>query len=181
MSLSEVWKDIPDFEGYYQVSNYGNVKSLDRVITNSSGRKSIYKGKKRKPSPCEYRMIVLSKLGKIKCLKISRLVAKLFVPNPNNHEVVNHIDGQKYNDHFANLEWCTYSHNTLHAFDNNLNKRKNNVPGVFFDPNRGKWASYLYRNSKNIFVGRFESELEAVTEREVALNEYNKNKALINQ
>ena len=168
----EKWKDIKGYEGYYKISNYGNVKSIDRIVTYSSGKKVFYKSKKRKASISEYRMIVLCKNRRCKGFKISRLVAEHFLNKKNGKNIVNHIDGNKHNDNVNNLEWCTYSENTLHAFNNNLNKKKNEVSGVFFEKRRNKWASYIYRNNKNIFVGRFNTEEEAIKERENELKKY---------
>ena len=165
----EIFKDIPDYMGYYQVSNFGNIRSVDRKVTYRDGKKVFYRGKERATSKSEYNLAVLSKGGKIRAFKVSRLVAKLFIPNPKKLKVVNHIDGNKHNDHFSNLEWCTTSENNIHAFELNLSKKKNKVSGVFFEERRKKWASYLYRGGKNIFIGRFETEREAVLARELAL------------
>lgn len=178
--MDEIWKDVPFYEDYYQVSNYGNVRTKDRVIENIEGKKIFYKSKDRKPSISEYRMIALSKNGYVKMFKISRIVASLFVDGRSEiRKIVNHIDGNKHNDFYKNLEWCSYSENAIHAFDSNLNKRKNKTTGVFFDKKRNKWASYLYRDNKNIFIGRFTSEKEAETAYNNKLNEYNLCKATI--
>ncbi len=167
----EKWKQIKGYEGLYEISNHGRVRSMDRVVTYSNGNKVNYKGKIRKASCSEYRLIALSKKGKVKMFKISRLVANHFIPKKVGKNIVNHMDGNKYNDHFLNLEWCTYSENTLHAFDTGLNKSKNKVPGVFFQTSRKKWASYLYRDGKNIFIGRFKTKEEAVKKRQKYLDE----------
>jgi len=172
----EIWKDIRGYEGYYSVSSYGNIRSCDREVVYSNGNVVKYKGKPRKPSLSDYRMIALSRDGAVKVVKISRLVASHFILRTKDKTIVNHIDGNKHNDHVHNLEWCNYSENSLHAFKNNLHSRKNKVSGVFFDQNRGKWASYLYRDNKNIFVGRFETEQEAVLARDVKLKERGESK-----
>jgi hypothetical protein len=169
----EIWKEIPKYEGYYEISNYGNVRTLDRVIINSKGVKSYYGGKVRKPSVNEYRIIILSKNGTAKGFKISRLVALLFVGGGNSvKNIVNHIDGNKLNDHYENLEWCTTSYNIIHSFENGMSSKKNEVPGVFYDKKRNKWASYLYRDNKNIFIGRFNTEQEAINKRKIAEDDY---------
>lgn len=161
----EEWADIKGFEGFYQVSNFGRIRSLDRVIRYSNGATAKHKGVIRRASVCEYRMAVLSRNNKICALKISRLVALNFVKNPNDLMVVNHIDGNKLNDHFSNLEWCTYSRNSVHAFEIGLSKKVNKTPGVFYESRRGLWAAYIYRGDKNIFVGRVSSEGEAAAAR----------------
>jgi hypothetical protein len=157
----EKWKDIKDYEYLYQVSNHGNIRSLDRIVEYSNGKKALHKGRiKSQPTNCktEYRIAVLSKNNKQRAFKISRLVAFAFIDNKNDLPVVNHIDGNKKNDHFSNLEWCTYSHNSLHAFDNGLSKKKSKYTGVGWDKNRNKYGAYVYRDNKNLFVGRFDTE-----------------------
>jgi hypothetical protein len=114
-------------------------------------------------------MIALSRGGKVKMFKISRVVAIHFVPKIDGKNIVNHKDGNKYNDKSNNLEWCTYSENSLHAISKKLKVNKNKVSGVFFEERRNKWSSYLYRNNKNMFLGRFESEKEAIEAKKSAL------------
>ena len=119
----EIWKDIDGFEGYYQVSNMGRVKSVARTIfirTNIVG--------KTKPLSIKDRIISLQKeRGKYFAaslwingvgvrIRVHRLVAKAFIPNPKNKSEVNHIDGNKENNKSSNLEWATASENRTHAF-----------------------------------------------------------------
>ncbi len=126
----EIWKDIPDYEGIYQVSNLGNVKSLDRKTLVLRGtNKSFYctyKGKEIKPkiSTDGYYFVNACKNGKQKPLYYHRLVALLFIPNPENKLEVNHIDGNKGNNCITNLEWCTNKENVRHAHDIGLIKPK---------------------------------------------------------
>lgn len=167
----EIWKDIKGYEGLYQISNYGEVRSLDRTVVYCNGKKARYKSKIRKASNSDYRLIALSKKGNVKVYKISRLVALHFIPKIKGKNIVNHKDGNKYNDYVNNLEWCTYSENIIHAIDNNLKPKKNKVSGVFYEKRRGKWASYLYRNNKNIFIGRFDNYEDAVAQRKKVLDE----------
>ena len=113
--IEEQWKDIAGYEGLYQVSSYGRVKSLHRYGT---------KGGILKPglSNNKYLIIILSKNNKIKINLIHRLVALHFIVNSNNKPQVNHKDGNKQNNYYKNLEWCTYSENTQHAYDTGLKK-----------------------------------------------------------
>ena len=172
--MDEMWKDIPNYEDYYQVSNYGNVRTKERLITNVNGKKNLYKSKERKPSISDYRMIALSKKGFVKMFKISRIVATLFVDGRNAvRKIVNHIDGNKHNDFYKNLEWCSYSENAIHA--SNLYKRYDKNIGVFFDKKRNKWTSYLYRDNKNLFIGRFVTEKEALDAKSKFEAEWQKN------
>ena len=104
----EIWKDIPNYEGLYQISNFGNVKSL---ISN----------KILKPSKDRFGYVRFNALKdkKQKTLRIHRLVMEIF--NPINTTMqVNHIDGNKLNNNSNNLEWLTRKENIQHAFKNNL-------------------------------------------------------------
>lgn len=112
----EIWKDIEGYEGLYQVSNLGNVKSLDRKYNGSNqfGSKfiGIKKGKTlKKQLKRNYYCVALIKKTKAKYFLIHRLVAQAFIPNPNNYPQVNHIDENKHNNCVDNLEWCTSSYN----------------------------------------------------------------------
>ena len=116
----EVWKDIQGFEGQYQISNYGRVKSFYR---NEEGFVRIISTNK-----LGYKWIGLRKPGMNAPTHslIHRLVALHFVPNPDpeNLREINHKDGNKENNYFENLEWCTRSYNIKHAFDNGLKANK---------------------------------------------------------
>lgn len=105
----EEWKEIPDYENIYSISDLGNVKST-------------YSNKILKPSSDRYGYVRFSatKNKKQKTLRIHRLVAELFIPNPLNLPQVNHIDGNKLNCAKSNLEWTTDSDNKLHAYANGL-------------------------------------------------------------
>lgn len=123
----EVWKDIKGFEGYYQVSNKARVRSVDRIIdgVNQWGkitfsRKSIIR--KGSISRSGRRRVNLYRDGTMKTIPIHRLVATAFVPNPKGYNIVNHKDGNPLNNLPDNLEWCTASHNTRHAYEMGLAK-----------------------------------------------------------
>jgi len=105
---NEVWKDIKHFEGLYQVSNCGNVRSLS-----FSRSKNVCELQKI----CKngYSCVNLSKHNSQYPWKISRLVATTFIPNPENKPEVNHIDGNTKNDALKNLEWVTTKENAIHA------------------------------------------------------------------
>jgi len=119
----EAWRDIQGFEGIYQVSNKGNVRSLDRIITYSDGRVYNYSGKKLALTSVNnpgYINVKLSVNQKIITKDIHVLVANAFIDNPENKPWVNHIDGNKLNNNDWNLEWSTMSENAVHALDNGL-------------------------------------------------------------
>lgn len=119
----EIWKDIKGYEGYYQVSNLGRVRSLDRVCyqRHYSGVMSRHyrKGRIIKGSARGGRKtVLLAKNGEEKTFPVSRLVALHFIPNPNNYPVINRLDANTMNNRADNLEWCTQSHNIQYAYDN---------------------------------------------------------------
>lgn len=106
-----MWKWIPGYENIYKANEHGEVysnyhKRLLQPYTGSDG----------------YLRVNLSKNSKAKITMVHRIVAELFIPNPKNLPVVNHIDGNKRNPDISNLEWVTYSENSNHAFSNGLSK-----------------------------------------------------------
>jgi hypothetical protein len=114
--IIEIWKDVPEYEGLYQVSNLGRIKSLPRNGTRNSSR--ILKPR----VDLGYERVWLSKADVVKPHKISRIVASVFILNPFNKPEVNHIDGNKSNNNVNNLEWVTKSENIKHAFNTGLAK-----------------------------------------------------------
>lgn len=112
--MDEIWKDITGFEGMYQVSNQGRVRSLDRTITMKNGGTRFCKGKVLKPTVNSSGYLHLG-LGKGVYQYVHRLVAQEFLPNPDNLPEVNHEDGDKRNNEVTNLRWVTPSENQLHS------------------------------------------------------------------
>lgn len=122
----EEWKDIEGYEGFYQVSTHGRVKSLDRLVWdewNQCYRK--YKERILRPGKSKrgYMVVVLSKSGETTPVKVHRLVLSSFSKNPYNKPQVNHKDGDKSNNVLSNLEWATCSENMIHAYKNGLCSR----------------------------------------------------------
>ena len=111
--IIEIWKDVKGYEGSYQVSNLGRVKSLDRIIVYSNGRIHNQKGKNINGfiNTSGYMSVDLYKNGKSKKHYIHRLVATMFIDNPRDKNEINHIDENKLNNCAKNLEWCTSSEN----------------------------------------------------------------------
>ena len=103
----EEWKDIIGYEGKYQVSNIGNVRSLDYMHTGKT------KELKQDTNRYGYKMVRLCKNGNMKAFSVHRLAAIAFIPNPSDYPQVNHKDENKSNNNVDNLEWCTneYNHN----------------------------------------------------------------------
>lgn len=113
----EIWKEIPGYEGSFEVSNLGNFRSKDRQVPSRWGGTRLYPGKPLKVEVMEdgYKRIVLMQNAKKKRYMCHRLVAKTFIPNTENKPFVNHIDGDRGNNCVENLEWCTQSENEQHA------------------------------------------------------------------
>lgn len=114
--MNEIWKDINGYDGKYQISNLGNIRSFSRW-KNGALMKPTFCGK---PGP--YKKVVLVKTGRKdkKQEYIHRLVATHFIPNPDNLSEVNHIDGDTLNNIVDNLEWCTRQYNAKHASEHGL-------------------------------------------------------------
>lgn len=111
---NEIWKDIEGYVGYYQISNFGRVRSLDRKVPyKTSGR--FVKGKLLTTwlNNDGYVRVTLCTDGKNKHFTTSRLVASAFIPNPDMLPEVNHKDFNTKNNHVSNLEWCTQGENIL--------------------------------------------------------------------
>jgi len=118
--MLEIWRDIKNYEGIYEVSNLGRIKSISRNGTIKENR--ILKPNK----VMGYSQVGLQKYGTRKYKKIHRLVAEAFIPNPENKKEVNHKDGNKTNNCVDNLEWVTTSENQLHSYY----ELKNNIKSV---------------------------------------------------
>ena len=107
---NEEWRDVVGYEGIYEVSNMGNVRNKKTLRV-------------RKPfiSYHNYVRVPLRKNNKSKNFSIHRLVAEAFIPNPENKETVNHINGDKTDNRVENLEWCTYEENSIKSIEQKLN------------------------------------------------------------
>ncbi|MFG3613126.1 NUMOD4 domain-containing protein [Rummeliibacillus stabekisii] len=122
--MTEEWKTIKSYEGYYEVSNLGNIRSLARVVIGKNGLRYHVDMKILKPglTKAGYNTVSLHKNSSRKTFYIHKLVAEHFIPNLHNKRVVNHLDGNKTNNQVSNLEWATYSENSRHALATGLFK-----------------------------------------------------------
>ena len=111
--MQEIWKDINGYEGIYQVSNLGNVRSFKYSIEGKLLKRGLDKD--------GYYQYILCKNGKKKSVREHKLVAEAFIPNPSNYICVNHRDENKTNNNVKNLEWCSV------AYNNSYGNRLNNV------------------------------------------------------
>ena len=131
--MEEIWKDIKGYEGLYQVSTLGRVRSVSHEVIDSIGRHSIKEGKAlslRKSTQTGYPTINLTKNGKYTSFNVHRLVAEAFIPNPNNLPCVNHKDESRDNNVVDNLEWCTYGYNNMYG---TAPERRNKSLREYFD------------------------------------------------
>ena len=118
MQTEEAWKDIPGYNGRYQASNLGRIRSMDREVTKSNGSKEFYKGKVLKPfvGTNGYLYITIAEEpGKFRPRRLHRVIAETFIPNPLNLPQINHINEDKTDNRVCNLEWCTAEYNTFYG------------------------------------------------------------------
>ena len=130
-NMTEVWKDIKGYEGLYQVSDIGRVKSFDRMVIDKIGRKYNKKGRILKPKtgPNGYlRVALCDDCGKPKGFYVHRLVCEAFHENPESKPCVNHIDENKTNNVASNLEWCTYKENINYGTRNTRDAKTKSKP-----------------------------------------------------
>jgi len=123
--MEEVWKDIMGYEGRYQISNYGRVKTLERYVMCGRGSNPIKRKEKLlkiKVNKNGYPYVDLSKDAQYTSFRVHRLVAIHFVNGFEEGLDVNHKDGIKLHNHYSNLEWCSRSQNLLHALDMGLRR-----------------------------------------------------------
>ena len=185
--MIEEWKDIEGYEGAYQISNFGRVKSVKRIVeydnTNQTGK--IFKGRKICPEKIlktfitrGYEHVGLKRGSRSKSYQIHRLVALYFVPNPNNYPIVNHKDENKLNNMANNLEWCTNEYNANYGTRNKriAEKLKQNplfyIPVLCYDLNNN-FVSYkktkLSTISNILFLIIYEKRKEKYTNHYVCM------------
>jgi len=172
--MEEIWKDIPGYEGIYQCSNLGKIKSLQRLSKNNHGN-ILLKEKilSQHLTGGNYLTVGLYKNKKVKRLKIHQLVAISFLNHKINKSiyVVNHIDGNKSNNNLTNLEIITQRQNIIHGIK--LRFKNNKSTGTYFDKNRNLFESRIKINNNNIFLGRFVNEKMASDIYKLAYNNIN--------
>lgn len=114
----EIWADVFGYEGKYKISNFGQLKSLDREVVSRGGMLITIKGKLKKPqiNYKGYNKVLLNKNGVSKGYFIHRLVGIAFIQNPKNKPQINHKNGIRTDNRVQNLEWCTNTENQIHSF-----------------------------------------------------------------
>lgn len=160
----EQFKDIIGYEGLYQISNLGNIKSLSRLIKND---KSYYKIEEKilanfLDKHTGYYKVNLWKNNKGKKYFIHRLIAEHFIDNPKNKEEVNHINGIKTDYRICNLEWVIPSENGKHAYKNGLNTVSEKGLEALSKYNKTKQDKVFQYDKQNNFIKEYESQAEAI-------------------
>ena len=148
-----IWRDIEGFEGLYQVSNTGQVRSLG----NNRSRKT--KILKQYINNKGYKQVGLRKNGKCKKYLVHRLVAQAFIPNPNNYPIINHKDENPSNNAVWNLEWCTYKHNINYGTRNK--KASESMKGKNKGKNNPTSKPVLMFSKNGEFIKRFDNVADA--------------------
>ena len=126
MEQLEIWRPVSGYEGLYEVSNTGKVRSIERMTV--VGRRGCGRELRQYLTPYGYFEVLLSNKGKVSHKKVHRLVAGAFCEKSDGRDEVNHIDGNKQNNYASNLEWRTRRENTLHAYRNGLQKTTRGGP-----------------------------------------------------
>lgn len=167
-----IWVALTGYEGRYEVSNQGEVRS---IRTNHGKYQERLLVQHIRSKSCKYLYVQLSVGNNPIHEAVHRAVAKAFVPNPCNKPMVNHIDGCKLNNNADNLEWVTCSENHTHAFKHGLRDNSaltefmvgtkwgatSNYHNVSWDNTRNKWKATLKDKGKMVFQKRFACEIAA--------------------
>lgn len=172
-TVKEEWRDVPNYEGYYQVSDLGRVRSLDRVITYSNGQKRFYKGRIIKGSVNKgYRRTALNIDGVGREFKFSQLVAMAFLGHePKGHTlVVDHINGDKLDDRVENLRIVTQRANATTCFRSDRDSFTSEYVGVYWDKKMTKWQSQIQHKGVRVHLGFYNTEIEASIAYQAALS-----------
>lgn len=170
----QIWKDISGYEGKYQVSNTGRIRSLNYKRT---GKTKILKIREDKNDG--YKRVMLFKNGKYKAYLVHRLVAQAFIPNPNSYPIINHKDENRSNNYYKNLEWCTYEYNNNYG-DKNERISKSRKGKQFTDEHRknlseackGRYAGEKNPKAKPILMFTLDGDFIRRFEWIGAANEY---------
>ncbi|MCI1958982.1 MAG: NUMOD4 motif-containing HNH endonuclease [Clostridia bacterium] len=157
MIRQKIWKDVKNYEGLYQISNLGEVKSLSKKVGKGKGYIKPEKILKQTISKDGYFKVTLCKDGKTKYFRVHRLVAQAFIPNLEDKPVVNHIDENKLNNYVDNLEWVTEEENKLYSY--NIHKEE------FDDISRKNVKKAINKVTQNIlaykngeFIGEYKGK-----------------------
>ena len=149
--MIEEWRPIVGYEGLYEVSSYGRVRSLDKYVKSKSKSYRLHKGKVliSEKNTRGYLSVVLSYNGKHKAITVHRLVAQAFIPNPNNLPEINHKDEDKTNNNVENLEWCDHKYNVNYGTRNIRAKETAIKNGYWTGLSRKESMKKYYQENKD--------------------------------
>jgi hypothetical protein len=169
---NEEWRTVVGYEGYYEVSNYGRVKSLSRIKTIHKGtfvsKEHLLKLKTEKNDNVR---VMLQREGIRKTYMVHRLVGFAFIPNPNGLPEINHINRDRTCNLLDNLEWVTKQENMTHCYLK-VDKKSSHV-GVYFDERYGKWHTcILISEKKRKYLGLFAKEEDGIKAYHEAMIKY---------
>jgi len=172
MNQKEIWKEVVGYEGSYQISSFGRVKSLSRVIVKGNGVECPFKERMIKPylGNRGYFVAGLSENGKTKPKKIHQLVAMAFLdhkPDGKQTIVVDHIDNNKMNNNVNNLQLISQRENT----SKDQKGGSSSFVGVNWHKNASKWVAKISVNGKRKHLGYFTNELDASKAYQTALKD----------
>lgn len=172
MEFNEIWANVIGYEGSYKVSNKGVVKSLGRVVLDKNGKSKNIKEKLlgQSKSIRGYYSVNLTIKGERRAYTVHRLMAKAFIPNPENKPQVNHKDGNKFNNNIQNLEWVTGRENIEHYYK--TAKKTSRFLGVTYMKNSNNWMAKIQHNKKKIYLGCYKIEYEAHIAYQKALSNF---------
>ena len=161
----EKWKDVVGYEGHFMVSENGKVKSLNRICIRRDGNKFNVREKNLIPfiSNVGYTRVALHNNGKQVKYSVHRLVAEAFIPKEIGRDFVNHIDGNRLNNHYSNLEWVSMIENNCHRFDKT--KTTSKYTGVSWIKAKQKFTASICLNKKQKTIGHYLTEEEAYAAR----------------
>lgn len=166
MNQSEVWKDIIGYEGLYQVSSLGRVRSKDRIVNAKVNQKYLKKGRilKQAKDSRGYLFVGLSVNAKQKLFRVHRLVAVAFVTNDDtlNKIEVNHKNRDITDNRKENLEWCTHRVNCNHRYTKNIGNTRflSKYVGLAYDKRSDRWVARIRVKGKKKYVGSHKDEHE---------------------
>lgn len=153
---NEEWRDVVGYEGYYVVSNFGRVATLSHTVSftsvcNGVEVKKTFNAKqclrKLNRGKCGYMECMLRNSKRIKLMKVHRIVAEAFIPNPHDYPIINHKDENKKNNRVENLEWCTCEYNV------NYRTRNERLKSSLSDAHKNGLYNNAYRVSRKPIVG----------------------------
>ena len=161
----EIWKDVVGYEGFFMVSESGKVKSLDRKQLRSDGTMYPVKGKELTPfiGNAGYARIALRRNARQVKYSVHRLIAEAFLEKEIGRDFVNHLDGNRLNNHYSNLEWVSMIENNCHRFDKT--KTTSKYTGVSWIKAKKKYVATMSINKVAKTIGHFSTEEEAYAAR----------------